>query len=169
MADITEYEPKAVSICRAALIELYRYIGPLRDHIILIGGWVPYFLCGKPEIEDHIGSLDIDLSLDLKAIVAADRIGRIREILAQLGYYNRYPFALHRFFKEIRDEDGKDYWILLELFSSLDDKSLDKETSAELQSAQVFKLKGAELAFVNPLDLELTGTGQSDPDRVISA
>ena len=38
-----------------------------RNNIVLIGGWVPYFLLDSNEMP-HVGSIDIDLVLNFKEI-----------------------------------------------------------------------------------------------------
>lgn len=63
-----EYPEDMVQACLSVLLELSTYLKPYRNYIVLIGGWVPFFLTeGKAE-EPHLGSLDIDLALDIHRI-----------------------------------------------------------------------------------------------------
>ncbi len=42
-----DYNPDEVRACYSALIELLTILGEYRDRSVIIGGWVPYFLCPK--------------------------------------------------------------------------------------------------------------------------
>ena len=65
----TVEEPEA---CVIVMREFFLYLKPYRNQIVLIGGWVPYFLLekyGYPGGYDrHVGSLDIDVALDVFSI-----------------------------------------------------------------------------------------------------
>jgi len=54
-----DYNLKEVEVCYSALIELMTVLGEYRAEAVLIGGWVPYFLCPEHQ-KEHTGSLDID-------------------------------------------------------------------------------------------------------------
>ncbi len=47
------------------MLELVRLLGEYRDDIVVVGGWVPALLF--PDA-DHIGSTDVDLALDHRAL-----------------------------------------------------------------------------------------------------
>ena len=49
------------------MVELMTLLGEFREHIVLIGGWVPYFLLEEKR-QQHTGSLDIDIALDFQEI-----------------------------------------------------------------------------------------------------
>jgi len=67
MVSRSDYGIKEVDACRAVLLELIRLLGEFKDHMVIIGGWIPTFLF--PEAEDtHVGSLDIDIALDFSRI-----------------------------------------------------------------------------------------------------
>jgi len=73
--------------------DLFTYLKPYRNQIVLIGGWVPYFLLEKyaspgGEYNQHVGSLDIDIALDAFSI-PADAYKTILEILKERGFYHR--------------------------------------------------------------------------------
>jgi hypothetical protein len=55
------YEKKEVDICLSVIVEIMTVLGEYRDSIVLVGGWVPYFLI-EDKKEAHIGSIDIDLT-----------------------------------------------------------------------------------------------------------
>ena len=72
MRTINEYYSVITSVSKSVLLEIMTILKSYRESIVLIGGWVPYFLLQehKPEKVDftHVGSIDIDLVIDPKVI-----------------------------------------------------------------------------------------------------
>jgi hypothetical protein len=67
MVNKHDYGKDEVAACLSVLVELMTVLGEFRDNIVLIGGWIPYFLIHEGR-QDHVGSLDIDIALDFKKI-----------------------------------------------------------------------------------------------------
>src|SRR6266705_6560006 len=89
MPTITEYSSDDVRACLSVLLELLTYLKPYQNHIVLIGGWVPYFLTQRTAGETpHQGSLDIDLALN-PASIPDHAYETILEILQQHSYVPR--------------------------------------------------------------------------------
>lgn len=63
MVNISQYGQKEIETCKMVLIELIHLFGEFKDEMVIIGGWVPYFLFPNSS-EPHIGSLDIDVAFD---------------------------------------------------------------------------------------------------------
>src|SRR3990172_9032945 len=94
-----DYTAEAAEACKAVLIELVHLMGEFRDHMVVVGGWVPALLLPEAA-EPHAGTLDIDLALDFRRIPD----GSYRTILQTLsgrGYRQdlAQPF---RFVREVR-------------------------------------------------------------------
>jgi len=53
-----DHDREAVGAARSVLLEVLHVLGEHRDHIVLVGGWVPLFPCPSPE-KPHVGSMDI--------------------------------------------------------------------------------------------------------------
>src|SRR3990172_8545832 len=81
-----------IEACVIVMRELFLYLKPYRNQIVLIGGWVPYFLLEKykhpGQYAQHVGSLDIDVALDAFSIPETD-YKTILEILLGRGFYQR--------------------------------------------------------------------------------
>lgn len=75
------YDRDFTETSKGALVELLLSLGIYRQHIVLVGGWAPYFLTRKHF--DHCGSIDIDLVLRPSIIVKYESI---RSIVNDLGY-----------------------------------------------------------------------------------
>lgn len=58
-----DYAADSVAAARSVLIELTRLLWEFRDHIAVIGGWVPELLLAREGVA-HIGSTDIDLAVN---------------------------------------------------------------------------------------------------------
>jgi len=65
-----DYNAEQVAAARSVLLELMLLLGEYCDHLVLVGGWVPEFLITQPS-EPHIGSIDVDLAVDHRAITEA--------------------------------------------------------------------------------------------------
>jgi len=62
-----DYTKEAVDAARSVIIELVHLLGEYRDHIVIIGGWVPYLLLPKQK-DSFIGSMDVDLALNHQSL-----------------------------------------------------------------------------------------------------
>lgn len=107
-----EYPDDAVQACLSVLLELFTYLKPYRDYIVLIEGWVPFFLTKDKAEETHIGSLDIDLALDASRIPETGYT-TILELLAERGYQptrnNKNEIIPARYEKIVHLSDGRSY------------------------------------------------------------
>jgi len=79
-----DYSKKEVDGCLSVLVELMTILGEFRDNMVLVGGWIPYFLMEKNRHE-HVGSLDIDIALDFQKI-SDDTYKTILQLLKSRGY-----------------------------------------------------------------------------------
>lgn len=68
MVTKSNYDKKEVNICLSVIVEIMTILGSYRDNIVLIGGWVPYFILDKKG-KDHIGNIDIDLGVEAKIVL----------------------------------------------------------------------------------------------------
>jgi len=137
------YEKKEVSICLSVIVEIMTILGSYRDSIILIGGWVPYFILDKKG-KDHIGSIDIDLALNFKNI--SDQSYRsILELLKKRGYIQGgQPFIFNR---NINTEDGSTYSIEVDLLSGEYGGTTKSHRTQRMQDINARKVRGCDLAF----------------------
>jgi hypothetical protein len=100
MVTKSNYEPREVEAAKSVLLELIQILGEYREQMVLIGGWVPFFLFG----ETHTGSIDIDIAFDRKEIT--DEVyNTIRKHLEKRGYHQgKQPFI---FMREVPQEYGE--------------------------------------------------------------
>lgn len=89
--DAVQYGDLTTEASKSILLELWTMLGAYREHMVLVGGWVPWFLIerhGDPEKASHVGSIDIDVALDHRNI-NDDHYATIRQILDRRGYVPR--------------------------------------------------------------------------------
>jgi len=90
----SDYSVDITKISFSYLLELAATLREYYDSLVLIGGWVPYFILqnfGRPKVEfSHIGSIDIDLAVDPKLFSEGlDKYRTIIEHIENLGYTQR--------------------------------------------------------------------------------
>ena len=89
-----DYGSRAVRAAHRVLIELMQVLGEFEERTAIVGAWVPPLLmpCSK-----HIGSTDVDLAIDHKAIQGTP-FSPIRTLLERTGYYpdGKRAFIFHR-------------------------------------------------------------------------
>lgn len=79
-----DYDDRGARAVYSVLLEMGQVLGAYRDRFVLIGGSVPWLLF--PDAEPaHIGTLDIDLSLDAEALGEGEYKGLV-ECLEAAGY-----------------------------------------------------------------------------------
>ncbi|HZK10800.1 MAG TPA: hypothetical protein VFD10_00345 [Atribacterota bacterium] len=106
-----EYGKKEVNACLSVLVELMTILGEFRDNIVLVGGWIPYFLIEENRYE-HVGSLDIDIALDFQKI-SGDTYKTILQVLKSKGYEEgEQPFI---FYRTIPTENGGNITVEVDL------------------------------------------------------
>lgn len=138
-----DYIKKEVDICLSVMVEIMTILGEYRDSIVLVGGWVPYFLI-KDKKEEHIGSIDIDLALDLNTI-SEDAYKTILELLEKRGYLKgNQPFIFKR---SIKYEDGNLYTIEIDFLSGEYGGTGKSHRTQKIQNINARKARGCDLVF----------------------
>ena len=100
MATKSEYSQREIEAAKSILIELMQILGEYREQMVLIGGWVPFFLFGS----GHVGSTDVDIALDRDQITD-DVYKTIRQYLEKRGYQQGEQPSL--FTKSVKIDEGK--------------------------------------------------------------
>lgn len=91
---VQDYDDRGVEAARRVLVEIGQVLGSYRDRFVVIGGGVPRLLLpdGQPP---HIGTIDVDLGLDDRALSDGGYVGLV-EALEARGY-RRGLDAMKRF------------------------------------------------------------------------
>lgn len=154
-----DYSRAEVEACRSVLIELAHVLGEFRDSMVLVGGGVPPFL--YPERKDYVGTIDIDLALDHRAI-SDETYRTIRTLLLRQGYREgKQPYIFER---DVSVAGSRDIIIEVDFLSGEYGGTGRGHRHQRVQDIMARKARGCELAFIGKrehvIEGELPGGGQ---------
>lgn len=164
---IDDYVLEEVEASKSALIELMVVLHSYSDSLVLIGGWVPYFLLKKfqhPSNKfNHIGSIDIDIAINPEGI-DAEAYATIVELISGRGYQNKkYPSgdtSLYSFEKSIPSPiSDKEYMIKVDFLTPQPNILTGKhhrhrKVQPDLRARMT---RGCEVVFRHNMEYELSG------------
>jgi hypothetical protein len=137
-----DYTAEAVTAARSVLIELVHLLGQYREHIVLIGGWVPELLLSESTAL-HVGSMDIDLALDHRRIEETG-YKMIRELLLGRGYVQgKQPYVYYR---DV-ESGNKAIRVQVDFLSGEYAGTGKGHRHQKIQDLLVRKVRGCDLAF----------------------
>ena len=158
-----QFAPGVIDASRAVLVELGVILRSYLSNLALIGGWAPYFLLQQHQQAgfDHVGSIDIDLAVHPR-IAERGGYASIAKLIAARGYEppqdelaDTFEFRYDR--RLVSPYDQKPYTIRVDFLTL---EAGDSETERRHRTVQpdlkAFKASGCELAFDQPVMVELT-------------
>ena len=147
-----DYDAAAVRAAHSVLIELFHLLGEYREHIALVGGWVPELL---PVLRNkgHVGSIDVDLALDHRQL-AETGYRTIHALLSRQGYrQGKQPFI---FFRKTLIE-GHEIEVQVDLLAGEYEGTDRNHRHQRVQDVFARKARGCDLAFEWPVDVAVEG------------
>lgn len=162
-----DYSAGVTAASKAVLLELMTLLRSYRDALVLVGGWVPYYLLETHRLPGnpftHAGSIDIDLAVD-PAKVGQNEYATIVELLKEKGYApapdrtgDPIPFSFER--TAVSDFDKKSYTIRVDFLTHVHDSRAGKHRHLPVQPDLLArKTKGADAAFLHFTTFSLSGT-----------
>lgn len=149
---ISEYHSAITSASKSVLLELMTILKSYREFIVVIGGWVPYFLleANKPDEVDftHVGSIDIDLVINPDVIDEAGYETIARMLLDR--EYEQSEDILYQFARTVRsDIDNREYTVGIDFLTPQPPKGQGRtHRHRQIQpDLRARNLKGAEIAL----------------------
>ena len=151
MVTRSDYKKDEVEICLSVMVELMTLLGPYRDHLVLVGGWVPYFLFPEKK-QEHTGSLDIDIALDFRNI--SDNAYRtILQLLQERQYQQgEQPFI---FYRTIETKPGVTVTVEIDLLAGEYGGTGRTHRTQQIQDVRARKARGCDLVFQNNVSIKL--------------
>ena len=150
-----DYTAEAVEAARSVLIELMHLLGKYREHVVVVGGWVPDILLGREGIP-HIGSIDVDLALDHKSL-KDEGYRTIRELLLTRGYEEgKQPHIFHRKVMIGSKEVTVEVDFLAGEYEGTGEAH--RHQRIREQGIQPRKARGCDIAFQNPAEETIDGS-----------
>jgi hypothetical protein len=154
MVSRSDYGIKEVNACKSVLLELVHLLMEFKDHMVIIGGWIPTFLF--PQSEDpHVGSLDIDVALNLSKIPDATYQTILKTFLKR-GYIQdkEQPF---RFFRKVNVEGSEPLNVEVDLMAGEYGGAGKGHRTQKVQDVRARKARGCDLAFDSAITVTLEG------------
>lgn len=143
MVTRSNYPKNEVEACLSVLVEFMTLLGEYRESIVLIGGWVPYFLIERKKHE-HVGSLDIDAAFDFNTI-SSEAYNTILKLLKKRGYQEgNQPFIFHR---TIKVESGIEVTVEINLLAGEYGGTSKSHRTQKIQDVRARKARGCDLVF----------------------
>jgi len=156
----SQYSSVKTNSCFSIIVELMTYLKKYSHNIVLVGGWVPYFLYGdiKAEEQKHVGSLDVDLALNFLLIPEQD-YQTIADILEERDYKNRKDRKgniIHASYERtFTDENNNEQIIQVDFLASEYGGSSKNKRHQRIQDMLTRKGRGVDLVFENCVERKL--------------
>jgi hypothetical protein len=149
-----DYDAMHVQAARSVMLELVRLLGEYRGDIVVIGGWVPALLIPQDKVR-HIGSIDVDLALNHKALKDPG-YKTIRRLLFERGYRQdeRQPFI---FWRKVA-VGGRSIDVEVDLLAGEYEGTGKGHRTQAIQDVRARKARGCELAFRLNEEITVEGT-----------
>ena len=144
-----DYNVEQVAAAKSVLLEVMLVLGEYREHLVVVGGWVPELLIPDPR-QRHIGSIDVDVALDHRRLTD-DAYRSIRQLLIDRGFTQdeRQPFIFRRLVGSITVE--------LDLLSGEYGGTGAGRRHQRVLDTHLRKARGCDIAFMAPRSLRLEG------------
>ena len=144
-----DYNARQVAAAKSVLLELMLLLGEYRDHLVLVGGWVPEFLITQPSTP-HIGSIDVDLAVDHRAITETG-YRTIRQLLLDRGYEQdvEQPFIFRR--------EANSITVEVDLLAGEYGGTGKSRRHQKILDTHLRKARGCDIAFDNPEIIQIEG------------
>jgi hypothetical protein len=140
-----DYDDRTTAAVKSVLIEVGQILGSFEGKFAVIGGAVPWLLLNNEDMP-HVGSMDVDLSLDAEALGDGEYANLVEALLGH-GYEQR---ASHRRFQLIRcvpaTDGGPPIQVLVD-FLMPRDAEIVRNTPPLLAAFAVQRADGADLAL----------------------
>lgn len=149
------YDDRSIRAVKAVLLEIGQILGSYRNKFVVIGGAVPWLLLDNPQMR-HIGSLDVDLSLDPIALEDGEYAMLIEE-LKKHGYEQDAALRKFQMVRTIQPDDGGAPISIIVDFLMPRDAVVEKNIPPLVENFAVQRADGAALALKFSQSLILEG------------
>ena len=148
------YGKKETKMCLSVLLELYTILGEFRDKIVLVGGWIPYFLIVEHQ-DEHVGSMDIDLAIALQDKSEQTYQTILKALTIREYKEGKQPF---QFFRTIIDESGVQFVVEVDLLAGEYGGTSKTHRTQTVQDIRARKARDCDLVFDHYQMVKISGT-----------
>jgi hypothetical protein len=162
MAGEEDYSRQETELALGLLMELLEHLKAYREHVILAGGWAPYFLIRDSAArfgQEHIGSLDADLILDFRSIPEA-AYETIMQIVERAGYSPRKDregkVIAASFERIVPLESGGQFPMRIDFLAGEYGGTTHSHRHQRVQGLLAHKARGADIAYEQCYEQEVS-------------
>lgn len=152
----SDYSDRASAAVKATLLEIGQILGSFDGKFAIIGGAVPWLLLAVEDMP-HVGTLDIDISLDAEALGDGE-YAKLVEALLSHGYAQSGSMRRFQLVREVPTEDGGPPVAVIVDFLMPKDAVIDKNSPPLIADFAVQRADGADLAIRFPQLVAIEGT-----------
>ena len=140
-----DYDDRTTAAVKSVLIEIRQILGNFEGKFAVVGGAVPWLLLSESDTP-HIGTADVDLSLDAKALGDGE-YARLVESLQERGYNQREDMRRFQLVRTVPARDGGSDIDVVVDFLMPRDIEIAKNTPPLISNFAVQRADGADLAL----------------------
>lgn len=140
-----DYDDRATSAVKTVLVEIGQVLGSFKGKFAVIGGAVPWLLLGNEDMP-HVGTLDVDLSLDAEALGDGEYVSLV-DALRGNGYEQRKGLRRFQLVRRVPVADGGAPIDVIIDFLMPRDAEIVKNDPPLISDFAVQRADGADLAL----------------------
>lgn len=148
-----DYTAEEVRAARSVLIELTHLLSDYSAGIVVVGGWVPYFTIPQGS-SPHEGTKDVDVALS-PALIGKEGYKSMGEILLS-ALYQQDPKKPFRYYRSVPMEERR-VSVIVDFLTGENEGQGENGRLQEVQDLMASTMHGCDVAFVDPIPMELTG------------
>ena len=99
-----DYDDRTTAAVKTVLVEMGQILGSFKGKFAIVGGAVPWLLLGNEDMP-HVGTLDVDVSLDSEALGDGE-YAMLIDALRSHGYDQRDELRRFQLVRQVPVEDG---------------------------------------------------------------
>ncbi len=140
-----DYDDRTTAAVKSVLVEIGQILGSFKGKFAVVGGAVPWLLLSESDMP-HIGTADVDLSLNAEALGDGEYV-RLVESLQEQGYNQREDMRRFQLVRTVPARDGGSDINVVVDFLMPRDVEIVKNTPPLISNFAVQRADGANLAL----------------------
>jgi hypothetical protein len=140
-----DYSDRVTEAVRSALLEIGQILGSFEGRFAVIGGAVPWLLLDSDDMR-HVGTTDIDLTLDAEALGDSEYVHLVEALMGN-GYEQRTGHRRFQLVRTVPAHDGGSPIEVIVDFLMPRDAKIELNIPPILSEFAVQRASGAELAL----------------------
>ncbi len=154
MVTRTDYSDDLVSAARSVLLELGHLLDAYREHMAVVGGWVPELLLPAAPIRP-VGTLDVDVALNHRTLHEAS-YNTIHELLISRGYYQKPKHWPYQYFRRVTLQN-REIEVRVDFLAGQYEGTGGKHEHQKVLDMRPLKARGCDLVFEQSSELRISG------------